>query len=93
MKRFEWSTDKNEWLKKTREVGFEEVVYHISQGGLLDIVEHSKLTKYPGQRVFVVDIEGYACLVPFVEDEESVFLKTVIPSRRMTELYLGGRKR
>jgi hypothetical protein len=73
--------------------GSPDHAYAVPGSGLLDIIEHSNPTKYPGQRVFVVDIEGYACLVPFVEDEESVFLKTVIPSRKMTERYLGGRKR
>jgi len=46
--------------------------------------------QYPGQRIFIVDVEGYACLVPFVENDEVIFLKTVIPSRKMTRQYLGG---
>ena len=47
-------------------------------------------TMYPGQRIFIVNVEGYACLVPFVEDNENFFLKTIIPSRKMTRHYLGG---
>jgi uncharacterized DUF497 family protein len=92
MKRFDWNVEKNEWLKKTRGVGFEEVVFHIAHGALLDTIEHPNPKKYPRQRAFIVNIEGYACLVPFVEDEEAVFLKTIIPSRKMTEQYLGGER-
>ena len=89
MRRFEWDDEKNEWLKKTRGIGFEEIVYHLAHDGILDILEHPNQRKYPGQRIFVVDVEGYACLVPFVENEETMFLKTIIPSRKMTKLYLG----
>jgi uncharacterized DUF497 family protein len=90
MKVFEWNADKNERLREERGVTFEEVVFHILHDGLLDILEHPNKKKYPGQRIFVVDIEGYAYLAPFVETEESVFLKTIIPSRKMTAVYLKG---
>ena len=90
MSRFEWSDEKNEWLKKTRGLGFEEIVYHLAHDGLLDTIEHPNPRKYAAQRVFVVNVEGYACLVPFVEDDETLFLKTIIPSRKMTRRYLGG---
>lgn len=63
------------------------------RGGLLDIIEHPNTKKYPNQRIFIVDIDDYAYLVPFVETEERVFLKTIIPSRKMTKMYLGGDKR
>ena len=90
MKLFDWNDDKNELLKDERGVSFEEIVYHITHGGLLDIIEHPNPKAYPGQRVFIVNVEGYACLVPFVEDDKTIFLKTIIPSRKMTRQYLGG---
>jgi len=90
MKRFEWSDEKNEWLKHVREITFEEIVYHLSEGDLLDVLEHPNQERYPGQRIFVVNVQGYAFVVPFVEDDEVIFLKTVIPSRKMTKQYLGG---
>ncbi len=90
MKLFDWNDDKNELLKDERGVSFEEIVYHITHGGLLDTVEHRNPKAYPGQRVFIVNVEGYACLVPFVEDDKTIFLKTIIPSRKMTRQYLGG---
>jgi putative transposon-encoded protein len=88
MKYFSWNSDKNELLKKEREVSFEDVVLAIEQGGLLDILEHPNPDAYPGQRLFVVQIGEYAYLVPYVEDEHEVFLKTIIPSRRATKTYL-----
>jgi len=90
MRYFDWSTDKNERLREQRDITFEEIVFHILHDGLLDILEHPNKEQYPGQRIFVVDVEGYVYLVPFVETEESVFLKTIIPSRKMTKKYLKG---
>jgi len=60
--------------------------------GLGDVLEHPIKEQYSGKRIFVVNVEGYICLVPYVETEESVFLKTIIPSRKMTKKYLGGDK-
>lgn len=92
MKTFDWSIEKNEWLRRVRGLTFEDVVFHIQAGDILDIVEHANQARYPGQRLLVVDIEGYACLVPYVETEDTVFLKTIIPSRRMTKHYLGSKE-
>jgi len=89
MRYFDWNPDKNEWLKEQRGITFEEIVFHILHGGLLDVLEHPNKQQYPDQRIFVVNVEGYVCLVPFVETEETVFLKTIIPSRKMTKKYLG----
>ena len=92
MRYFDWSTNKNEWLKEHRDITFEEIVFHILHGGLLDVLEHPNKEQYSGQRIFVVNVEEYVFLVPYVETEESVFLKTIIPSRKMTKKYLGGDK-
>ncbi|EPR35444.1 hypothetical protein dsat_2145 [Alkalidesulfovibrio alkalitolerans DSM 16529] len=92
MKEFVWSEEKNEMLRRERGVCFEDVLVHIAEGGLLDVVEHGNRARYPGQRIFIVDIEGYAYLVPFVESEREIFLKTVIPSRKATRDYLGRRQ-
>jgi len=60
------------------------------QDGLLDTIVHPNRKKYPNQKVFIVNVEDYAYLVPFVETEEYIYLKTIIPSRKMTKKYLGG---
>ena len=88
MKCFDWSDEKNEWLKRLRGVSFEQAVFWLTHGGLLDAIDHPDPDRYPGQRVFVIEIESYAYLVPFVEDDAVVFLKTIIPSRKMTKRYL-----
>jgi hypothetical protein len=90
MKPYDWNDEKNEWLRQERGITFEDIVFHLAQGGLLDTIEHPNQRQYPGQRVFIVNVEGYACLVPFVEDDGRIFLKTIIPSRKMTKQYLGG---
>lgn len=87
MKPFRWNNDKNEALKRARGVSFEQVVVAIESGGLLDILEHPNKSKYPNQRILVVAVEGYACLVPFVEERDHFFLKTIIPSRKATRIY------
>ena len=93
MKRFEWSDDKNEWLKRVRGISFEDIVHHMSEGDLLDVLEHPNRERYANQKIFVVEVEGYAVVVPFVEDDEVIFLKTIIPSRKLTKRYLGGDSR
>ncbi len=72
-----------------RGVSFEDVVFYLQQGVLLDDIEHPNSDKYPSQRVFVIDIDGYVHLVPYVENRKEIFLKTVIPSRKATKQYLG----
>jgi predicted DNA binding CopG/RHH family protein len=82
VKYFDWDDAKNAKLGEERGIGFEDVVFHIERGGLLDILEHPNPERYGGQRIFVVRREDYVFLVPFVEDEHTVLLKTIIPSRR-----------
>jgi len=82
MKPFRWSNSKNSQLKAERNISFEEIVLAIEADGLLDIVVHSNPGKYPNQRMFVVAVEQYAYLVPFVDEADCYFLKTVIPSRK-----------
>ena len=89
MKYFTWNDEKNEKLKQERNVSFEEVVFHIMHGELLETIEHPNQKKYQGQKIFVVNIEGYAYLVPFVESEKEIFLKTIIPNRKASRKYLG----
>ena len=88
MKYFDWSEEKNTLLKLERDVSFEDVIVAIGEGKLLDILEHPNSQKYKNQRIFVLDINHYAYLVPFVEDEQKIFLKTIIPSRKATKDYL-----
>lgn len=88
MKYFAWDNDKNEKLKTERGVSFEEVVLSIDQGKILDIVENPNEESYRGQRIFIVEINDYAHLVPFVETDREIFLKTIIPSRKATRKYL-----
>ena len=89
VKYFDWDDAKNAKLRTERGIGFEDVVFHIERGDLLDILEHPNPERYGGQRIFVVRREDYVYLVPFVEDEHTVFLKTIIPSRKATKEYLG----
>ncbi len=92
MKPFRWGAQKNESLKSARGVSFERIVVAVESDGLLDIVEHPNKAKYRHQKVLVVTFDGYVYLVPFVEEADHFFLKTVIPSRKATRDYLqqGG---
>jgi uncharacterized DUF497 family protein len=87
---FSWNYDKNRQMKAERGVSFEEVVFCLERGQLLDIVEHPNQERYGGQRIFTVEIRQYAYLVPFVQTEREVFLKTIIPSRKATRDYPRG---
>jgi hypothetical protein len=88
MKPFRWNHDKNEALKIERSVSFEEIVLALEADGLLDQLRHPNPEKYPNQSVLVVALDTYVYLVPYVEESDYFFLKTVIPSRKATRDYL-----
>ena len=88
MKYFIWNSEKNEQLKREREISFEQIVIQIEEGKLHDILEHPNQQKYKDQKIFIVELNEYMYLVPFVEDEKYIFLKTIIPSRKATKKYL-----
>jgi len=87
VKTFRWNQEKNAELMRNRRISFEDVVLAIDSGGLLDVVEHPNRQRYPKQAVFVVVVTAYVYLVPFVEEPEYIFLKTIIPSRKATREY------
>ncbi len=88
MKYLNWNSEKNELLKKERGISFEIMAFQIEVGNILDVIEHPNQDKYPGLRIFVIEFEEYAYFVPFVENDDEVFLKTIIPSRKGTKDYL-----
>ncbi len=90
MKSYAWNREKNDLLKKGRNISFEDVVLNIQLGNEVDIYDHPNQKRYSGQKISVILIEGYAYLVPFVENEDEIFLKTIIPSRKATKQYVGG---
>lgn len=89
MKPFQWAPEKNELLKGERGVSFEEVTVAVEAGGLLQVVAHPNQARYPRQKVMVVAVAGYAYLVPFVEEADHCFLKTIIPSRKATRDFIA----
>lgn len=91
MKLFRWNHEKNEVLKIERSISFEEIVLAIEANGLLDVLHHPNPEKYPNQFVFVVTLDAYVYLVPYVEEPDYYFLKTVIPSRKATRLFAQER--
>ena len=92
MKPFRWSSDKNERLKAVRDISFEEIVLAIEEGGLKDLLVHPNQRRYAGQVVLVVAYRDYVYFVPSVEESTHYFLKTIIPSRKATRDYLGGKE-
>ena len=92
VKPFCWGAEKNEFLRAERGLGFEDVVVAIESGRLLDVLMHPNGEDYRGRRIAVVDVGGYVMLVPYVETDDHLFLKAVIPSRKATRGYLGGRR-
>lgn len=89
---YRWDSSKNDKLIRERGISFEEVLLAIEQGHLLDVIENPNQERYRGQRAFVVGIGQYVYLVPFIDRGEEIFLKTVIPSRKLTKRYLGRRR-
>ncbi|NOR56870.1 MAG: toxin [Sulfurovum sp.] len=89
---YNWNAEKNLLLKKERDVSFEQIVSHIENGDLLDIVAHPNKEKFAHQKILIVKIEEYVIAVPFVKNNKEIFLKTIIPSRKLTKQYLKDEK-
>jgi len=88
-KTIRYSLEKNEILKAERDISFEDVVLALESGCLLDDIAHPNKDKYPNQNIFIIliQIKDYVYLVPYIEDDTSIFLKTIIPSRKMNKKY------
>ena len=84
MKYLNWSYAKNERLKTKRGISFEEIAYLIESGQILGIEEN---LGWPDQKIYILEIESYAVIVPFVEKDNEIFLKTAFPSRKYTKRY------
>lgn len=89
MKFFDWNEEKNRILLDKRNISFEEIVFSIDNGHLLDVLEHHNKSRYPDQGLIIVEIRNYAYVVPFVENDNTYFLKTIYPSRKATKKYLN----
>jgi len=92
MKYFDWDDEKNSLLKKARGVSFEQVELAIALGDMVDRIQHPNPVNYPNQKVFLVKIEEYIYSVPYVEDDDRIFLKIIIPNSKATRKYFGGKK-
>lgn len=89
MKRVAFNKEKSKQIKKERGVSFEEIAKVITKEGFVGIISHPNKSKYPNQRMFLVNLEEYIFVVPFVEDDEKIFLKTIYPSRKYTQKYFN----
>jgi uncharacterized DUF497 family protein len=87
MKVFVWNQDKNEYLRKTRSITFQDIVFAIQEGLVLTEYINPNTAKYPQQRILEILIADYVYLVPYVESKNELFLKTIIPSRKATKKY------
>jgi len=89
-----YSYEKNELLKKERGIGFEDVILSLENGDLLDDISLPNKEKYSNQNIFIIfiRIKDYVYLVPYVETEDKIFLKTIIPSKKMNKKYSKGAK-
>src|SRR3990167_453635 len=89
---YEFSADKNQQLIVERHISFEDIIAALSNSKLLDTIGHHNKTKYPNQEIYIIEINEYVYLVPFArKDKHTVFLKTIVPSRKLTKKYLGKR--
>ena len=84
---FDWNEEKNKQLKKERGIGFEDFVQAFESDGVIDVIEHHNIDKYPNQTLFIARINDYVHYIPFVKDNEKYFLKNIIPSRKLNKLY------
>lgn len=85
--KYEWDPAENEWLKNTRGISFEGVVFHLAQGNVWKIADHPDQKRYLGQKIYFLIIDNYIYLVPHIIEKDYIFLKTIIPSLKATKLF------
>jgi uncharacterized DUF497 family protein len=85
---FRWNPQKNAQLMRERGLSFEQIVLAVECGDLLQVIAHPNPARYPEQKIMVVAMDAYAFLVPFVQEEDGYFLKTIIPSRKATRDFM-----
>jgi uncharacterized DUF497 family protein len=90
--KFEWNPNKNKRLKIERNISFEQIIFHLSQGDIWKIADHPDQKKYPSQRIYFVIVEDYIYLVSHIMNDNYIFLKTIIPSRKATKIYKEGKE-
>ncbi|MCL5992499.1 MAG: toxin [Bacteroidetes bacterium] len=90
IKKLRWNKEKNEILKKDRNISFEVVADIIRKGNIIDDIVHPNKTKFQNQKIFIAEVNNYIYLIPYIETKDEIFLKTIYPSRKFTELYLHG---
>ncbi|MDF3047546.1 MAG: toxin [Candidatus Midichloriaceae bacterium] len=88
MYKFNYDSEKDKKLKQERGLSFDEIIALIESDKLLDILEHPNKENYPGQKIYILDVEDYIWLVPFVKRGEEIYLKTAFPSRKYTKQYM-----
>ena len=89
---FNWDNAKNEWLKRERGISFEQIVFLIDNDGILDILENPQEEKYGNQMLYIINVDNYAYVVPFIDKNDERFLITIFPSRKYTQFYLKDRE-
>ena len=89
---YQFNSEKNNWLKQERNICFEDIIEAIQGGALLDVRPHPNQRQYPNQEIYVVETHGYVYIVPFVEEEAHIFLKTIYPSRKAAKKYSSRRR-
>ncbi len=88
---FNWDNKKNQWLKKQRNISYEQIIVAIESNAIVDILEHPK-ERYPNQILILVNINGYIYAVPTNIEKNEYFFKTIFPSRKYTEIYLDSKR-
>lgn len=86
-KEIRWNEEKNQLLKMQRNLDFEDVLDEMKAGRILGRKTHPNKQKYPNQEIFIIKLKDYICYVPFVESKDEIFLKSIIPSRKLNKIY------
>lgn len=84
---YQWNEEKNALLKAERGIGFEDIVTAILEGAIIDIIQHPNKEKYPDQMIYIVEVLEYIYMIPYVHNDQEIFFKTIIPSRKMKKIY------
>jgi len=89
---FVFDQEKEQRLIQLRNISFKEIIKAIKSGALVDVITNPN-AKYVHQNIYVVELLEYIYFVPFVKEDNKIFLKTIYPSRKAVKKYLNWKKR
>lgn len=93
MVQYDYNKEKDRLVRLRHGVSFKDIIQEIKRKRVLKRISHPNKTKYSNQKLYIIEIKGYAIVVPHVEQGDTIFLKTLFPSRKYTKKFIKRKEK